>query len=83
MSDNPIPCKDCITLAICRTRILYLKERFSPTNTSLVSHLCNKCILIHTYAYNRSVCHPFPPHFLDSELCNKAIELLTSEGECL
>lgn len=71
----PLPCKDCITLAICKSRIFYLRETFTPTNTSLVAHLCIKCILIHTYAYNHS---PDKKHYLQETLCDKAIKFLIS-----
>ena len=77
MTDQ-LPCINCLTLAICKARIIYLLERYGPTNRSLVSHLTQKCSLIYYYTYNTK-CHK-GQHHLKAEKCSETVTFLLSKG---
>ena len=59
---NPLPCVDCITLAICKSKYRYYKSRH-PTDKMVVENLfyqytMDKCNLIKSYF--EPPCENFP-----------------------
>jgi hypothetical protein len=78
MKTEQLPCKDCITLAICKTRAIYLRQTFGKdavTDGSLISHLTQKCDLIYAYTYDEF--RPPVGRYLKQSECKEAADFLT------
>ena len=49
--NNPIPCNNCITLAICKSELIAALERLYPYSMSDITALVHNCPYLRSFLY--------------------------------